>query len=136
MFWSIIFPFLINYLDSLTEMRYHLPIKYIFSFLLFSFLLSSFSLQTEELKDEEPKIKKETVLYLEDKVKGFIQYDGFIESYQDPKTSNLYFSLKEDQLGKEFIYFAHVKDGVVTARRNRGSYLDNGVFRFENTLKL
>ena len=43
----------------------------------------------------------------------------------------MYFKIKEDQLNKEIIYFAHVKDGVVTARRNRGSYLDNGILKFE-----
>jgi len=43
----------------------------------------------------------------------------------------LYFRIKESQLNKEIIYFAHVKDGVVTARKNRGSYLDNGVLKFE-----
>ena len=113
------------------DMRYQLSKKCIFSFLLFSSLLFSLFLQTEEQINEEPEIKKEEVLYLKDTVKGFISFEGFIESYQDPKTSNLYFSLKKDQLGKEFIYFAHVKDGVATGRRNRGSYLDNGIFKFE-----
>ena len=120
-------------------MRYHLSKKCMLGFLLFSSLLFSLFLQTEEQKNEEPEIKKEEILYLKDTVKGFISFEGFIESYQDPKTSNLYFSLKKDQLGKEFIYFAHVKDGVATGRRNRGSYLDNGIFKFEKhfeTLRL
>lgn len=120
-------------------MRYHLSKKCMLGFLLFSTLLFSLFLQAEEQKNEEPEIKKEEILYLKDTVKGFISFEGFIESYQDPKTSNLYFSLKKDQLGKEFIYFAHVKDGVATGRRNRGSYLDNGIFKFEKhfeTLRL
>ena len=69
--------------------------------------------------------------YIEDKVKDFESSEGFIQVYQDPETSSLYFKIREDQLNKEIIYFAHVKDGVVTARRNRVSYLDNGILKFE-----
>ena len=42
--------------------------------------------------------------------------------------------IKKDQLDEEFIYFSHVVNGVVAARRNKGSYLDNGVFRIEKDM--
>ena len=82
----------------------------------------------KEVADAQKEEKKE---YIKDKVEDFESSEGFIQVYQDPETSSLYFKIKEDQLNKEIIYFAHVKDGVVTARRNRGSYLDNGILKFE-----
>ena len=82
----------------------------------------------KEISDEQKEEEKE---YIKDKVEDFESSEGFIQIYQDPKSSSLYFRIKESQLNKEIIYFAHVKDGVVTARKNRGSYLDNGVLKFE-----
>jgi len=82
----------------------------------------------KEVADKQIEEEKD---YIEDKVEDFESSEGFIHVYQDPKSSSLYFKIKESQLGKEIIYFAHVKDGVVTARKNRGSYLDNGVLKFE-----
>ena len=82
----------------------------------------------KEISDEQKEEEKEYIKY---KVEDFESSEGFIQVYQDPKTSSLYFKIKESQLNKEIIYFAHVKDGVVTARKNRGSYLDNGVLKFE-----
>ena len=96
-----------------------------------SFLLFSISAYSEEPLEEVQEKKEEKKEYIKDIVKEFNQFEGYIKAYQDPKTSSLYFSLKKEQLNKEFIYFAHVRDGVVAARRSRGSYLDNGVFRFE-----
>ena len=90
----------------------------------------------KEVTDEQKEKEKE---YIEDKVEDFESSEGFIQIYQDPESSSMYFRIKESQLNKEIIYFAHVKDGVVTARKNRGSYLDNGVLKFEkhfNTIRL
>ena len=81
----------------------------------------------EEITEEEEKEKD----FIEDVVEDFASSKGFIHIYQDLESSSLYFKIKESQLDKEFIYFAHVRDGVVAARRNRGSYLDNGILKFE-----
>ena len=112
-------------------------LTYVISLLLI-LLFSEYSFSEEtkeeskkEVKEEQTKEEEEKEEYIEDKVKDFDSFEGFIQAYQDPETSFLYFSLEENQLSKEFIYFAHVRDGVVAARRNRGSYLDNGVFKFE-----
>mgnify|MGYP001320614141 FL=1 len=124
-----------------------MPKKHLIHFLLLLLMMTftqvSFSEASEnpeesnkEVADEQNEDEKE---YLQDKVKDFESSEGFIQIYQDPKTSSLYFKIKESQLNKEIIYFAHVKDGVVTARKNRGSYLDNGVLKFEkhfDTLRL
>ena len=82
-------------------------------------------------KEEEEEEEEEEKDFIKDIVEDFESSKGFIHVYQDPETSSLYFKIKESQLDKEFIYFAHVRDGVVAARRNRGSYLDNGVLKFE-----
>ena len=120
-----------------------LLIHFLLLLLMMTFTQVSFSEASEnpeesnkEVADEQNEDEKE---YLQDKVKDFESSEGFIQIYQDPKTSSLYFKIKESQLNKEIIYFAHVKDGVVTARKNRGSYLDNGVLKFEkhfDTLRL
>jgi hypothetical protein len=88
------------------------------------------------LEDKEVEEEKE---YIQDLVKDFSKFGGFFEAYQDTEASTIYMVVRKDQLNKEFIYFAHVIDGVVASRRNKGSYLDNGVFKIEkyfNTLRL
>ena len=109
-------------------------LTYVISLLLI-LLFSEYSLSDEikdenakEVKEEQTKEEKE---YIEDTVKDFTSSSGYIHLYQDPKTGSLYFKITQTQLNQELIYFAHVRDGVVAARKNRGSYLDNGVFKFE-----
>ena len=88
---------------------------------------------------DESKEKEEEKEYIKDITKEFSKYEGFFEAYQDTETSSIYLVVDEEQLNKEFIYFAHVVDGVVASRRNRGSYLDNGIFKIEkyfDTLRL
>jgi len=93
--------------------------------LLLTFAEISLSEESDKLEENEKEIsdeqKEEEKEYIKYKVEDFESSEGFIQVYQDPKTSSLYFKIKESQLNKEIIYFAHVKDGVVTARKNRGS---------------
>ena len=79
-------------------------------------------------EDKEVEQEKEDI---QDLVKDFSLFEGFFKAYQDPETSDIYLVIEEKQLSKEFIYFAHVVDGVVASRRNKGSYLDNGIFKIE-----
>ena len=111
--------------------------------LLLTFAQISLSEENDKLEESEKEVsdehKEEEKEYIKDKVEDFESSEGFIQVYQDPETSSLYFKIKESQLNKEIIYFAHVKDGVVAARKNRGSYLDNGILKFEkhfDTLRL
>ena len=110
-------------------------------FLWFSLLFNSFitPISAEENEQVEKKPEEEKKNFITDLTTGYSETDGFIKIYQDPKTSSLYLSVEENQLEQEFIYFAHVKNGVVAARRVRGSYLDNGVFKIKKhfeTLRL
>ena len=95
--------------------------------------------EEEGLTEDKEKNKKDKIENIENFTQEFLSKKGFFKVYQDPKTSALYLSIKEDQLNHEFIYFAHVIDGVVAARKPRGSYLDNGILRLEKhfeTLRL
>ena len=93
----------------------------------------------EEIIEAEVEEVEEVEEYIQDLIKDFSRFEGFFEAYQDPETSDIYLVIEEEQLNKEFIYFAHVIDGVVASRRNKGSYLDNGIFKIEkyfDTLRL
>ena len=94
-------------------------------------LLSPYLYAEEESSDKE----KEEEIYIEEMVEEFEELKGFFVSFRDPKTNDIYLKIKKDQLDEEFIYFSHVVNGVVAARRNKGSYLDNGVFRIEKDIE-
>ena len=95
-------------------------------------LLNPFLLSEEESSDPE---KEEEEVYIEEIVEEFEELEGFFVSFRDPKTNDIYLKIRKDQLDKEFIYFSHVTNGVVAARRNKGSYLDNGVFKIEKDIE-
>ncbi|MGI9141307.1 MAG: zinc-dependent metalloprotease [Gemmatimonadaceae bacterium] len=54
--------------------------------------------------------------------------DGLFSLYQDTANGSLHMVVKKDQLGKEFIYFMHVVDGVTSAGYFRGAFANNDVF--------
>ncbi len=101
--------------------------------LLVLFLLTPYLYAEEESSDEEKEEEKE--IYIEEMVEEFEELKGFFVSFRDPKTNDIYLKIKKDQLDEEFIYFSHVVNGVVAARRNKGSYLDNGVFKIEKDIE-
>ncbi len=110
--------------ENRLNLRRCLPLLFLFLFFI------PFGLFSED-KEDKKSSEEEKIEEIQKIVKDFNEIDGFIKMYQNPKNSVLYFNIEENFLGKEFIYFAHVSDGVVAARRNRGSYLDNAVFKFE-----
>ena len=97
--------------------------------LILSLLLNPYLFAEEESLDAEKEEEKE--IYIEEMVEEFEELNGFFDSFRDPKTNDIYLKIKKDQLDKEFIFFSHVINGVVAARKNKGSYLDNGVFKIE-----
>jgi hypothetical protein len=54
--------------------------------------------------------------------------DGLFSLYQDTANGSLHMVIKKDQLGKEYIYFMHVVDGVTSAGSFRGAFANNNVF--------
>ena len=47
------------------------------------------------------------------------KYSGLFNIYQDTTTGKTYLEITEDKIGKEYIYFAYVLDGVVDANMRR-----------------
>ena len=92
--------------------------------LVFITLLST-PIFTEKNTEEEEK---------GDSFEGFIEdliyYPGLFDSYRNDNNGKVYLLLKKNQLDREFIYFAHILDGIVQAGTWRGSYLDNGIIKF------
>lgn len=62
-------------------------------------------------------------------------YEGLFRVHADRETGAMFLYVRKDQLRREFLYFSHVSDGVVSAGRNRGQFNSQEVFaiykRFE-----
>jgi hypothetical protein len=79
---------------------------------------------------EEDKKKEEKDDGLQAFLKDLEHFPGLIDVYRNNDDGKVYFLIKEDQLEKEFIYFAHILNGIVEAGTWRGNYLDNGIIKF------
>ena len=112
----------------------------VFLSLLFSFALiadeSDGDLNKEETKEEPQKDDRELISEF---VEEFITYEGLLKSYQDSENGNTYLELSDEDMSKEFIYFAHIINGTVEAGLFKGSHIDQAVIKFEkqfNSLNL
>lgn len=75
-------------------------------------------------KDSKPQFK--TIKEVTEKCK---KYNGLFNIYQDTTTGKTYLEITEDKIGKEYVYFAYVLDGILDAGYARGGYKDNSVFK-------
>ena len=82
-------------------------------------------------KDNDDNDKKEDGFdaFLED----LIYFPGLFDVYQNDKDGKVYLLIKKEQLNNEYIYFAHILDGIVQAGTWRGNYLDNGIIKFNKS---
>tara|TARA_B100001758_G_scaffold15281_1_gene10963 strand:- start:5692 stop:8184 length:2493 start_codon:yes stop_codon:yes gene_type:complete len=103
------------------------------SSVLMTFLVLNPYLYAED-ESSNPEKEEENKVYIEEMVKEYEELEGFFVSFRDPETNEIYLKINKNQLNKEFIYFSHVINGVVAARRNKGSYLDNGIFKIQKDL--
>ena len=83
--------------------------------------------QTEAVKKPE-KPKKKTIA---DLVKSSKKIEGLFTIYQDTVNGSIQMVISEDQIGKEFIHFNQVADGVTDAGAFRGAYRGSKVFKIE-----
>lgn len=81
-------------------------------------------------KDDDKKKKKNQKL-IEDLVEDHVYLDGLFKIYRDPKSGSLNMEIREDQIGKEFIYFSHINNGVVEGGHFRGQFRAQKVFKIE-----
>lgn len=105
-------------------------------------LMSLFIFQTEtqaqlfkRKKKDEKKTEEKAGSELEKKydeiIKKAVADSGLFAIYRDTTDGGSHFEIKEEQLGKEFIYFSFVADGVLDAGFFRGSYRGSKILRFE-----
>lgn len=90
--------------------------------------------EESEEKDEETddkKEKKKNGRSISDIVEEHDYLDGLFKLYRDPKTGAINMEVRADQLGKEFIYYAHITDGVVEGGHFRGQFRSQKVFVIE-----
>lgn len=81
------------------------------------------TVKATEKKDEKKKI--------DDLVKGHKKHEGLFAFYQDTTSGELKMLVSKDQIGKEFLYFSQVADGVTEASSFRGAYGENKIFKIE-----
>lgn len=79
----------------------------------------------EEEEEEEITIASET--------EDFENYEGLFDLYHDPETGNTKMVVREDQLDREFIYFAQTRNGVLDAWQFKGSYKGSSVFTIQKS---
>lgn len=106
--------------------------RYIIPYVLGMMLLISGCASTKSATNDTPPAPPPTSAEkFQRAVASSIAYEGLFTVYQDTTDGKTHIAVREDQLGQEFIYFAHIQDGVVAASRFRGQYLGNKVFTIE-----
>jgi hypothetical protein len=85
--------------------------------------------ETETVIEEDNDSEEE--IYIEELVEDYDEIPGFFLTYRDPETNQIFLKISDDQLKKEFIYFAHSLNGVAASGKVKGSYIDEGVFKIE-----
>jgi hypothetical protein len=80
---------------------------------------------------EKPDPKKDKEKKISDLIKSSKEIDGLFKMYQDTVNGSLQMVITEDQIGKEYIYFNQVGNGVLDARRFRGAYGGSKVFKIK-----
>ena len=91
-------------------------------------ILSPVSFAEEESKDAPEEEKEKSIAELTENAERF---DGLFTLFRDSKTGETHMLLKPEQLGKEYIYFIHVQNGVVDAGTFRGAYGPSFIFTVE-----
>ena len=110
--------------------------KYIILFLILSF--SSLAVfpqkkSSKKLKSstESPKKDKDAIKKISEVTKRSKKIEGLFDLYQDTINGSMKMVIREDQIGKEYIYFSQIADGVLDAGSYRGSYRGSKVFKIE-----
>lgn len=85
-----------------------------------------------EKKEIEKKKKKRLISAL---VKGYDPIEGLFKLYRNAENGSLQMEVQADQIGKEFIYYAHITDSVVEGGHFRGQFRSQKVFKIEKRFK-
>ena len=82
-------------------------------------------------KVESPKKDKDAIKKISEVTKKSKKIEGLFDLYQDTVNGSIKMVIKQDQIGKEYIYFSQIADGVLDAGSYRGSYRGSKVFKIE-----
>ena len=119
--------------------------KFTFIILNLLFFINNLSaVETEKGKPKEP-LKKDTVAVIPpapkkedtpfktiaETTKKCKKIDGLFPIYQDTITGKTFVEINEQKLGKEFIYFKQILDGVPNTGFFRGAYRDNKIIKIQ-----
>lgn len=113
--------------------------KSILSLLVLGILLAPINADAQKKDKKKKKDDKEVVQQpkkdakksIDDLTKSSKKLEGLFTIYQDTVNGSTQIVVSEDQIGKEFIYFSQVADGVTDVGRNRGSYRGSKVFKIK-----
>ncbi len=88
--------------------------------------------QKKKKKDKDaPKEEKTDIKSIKDATKNCAKFDGLFPIYQDTTDGSIKMIINADQIGKEFIYFNQVDNGIVEVGGFRGNYRGSKVFKIE-----
>ena len=105
--------------------------------ILLAIFFSSLSMIAQEEKDENKGEKKEKEKKsISDLTESSNKIEGLFTIYQDSISGDLKMIVSKNQLGKEFIHFSQIADGVTDAGRFRGSYNDGTIFYIKKHFKI
>ncbi|WP_229719662.1 zinc-dependent metalloprotease [Winogradskyella haliclonae] len=82
--------------------------------------------KTEAAPPKPPKKKEKSIKEL---TKSSKKIEGLFTIYEDTITGALHMIVKDDQIGKDYIYFSQVSNGSTDAGLYRGAYGGSKVFR-------
>ena len=110
--------------------------KYIILFLILAFSsLAVFPQKKSSKKSksstESPKKDKDAIKKISEVTKRSKKIEGLFDLYQDTINGSMKMVIREDQIGKEYIYFSQIADGILDAGSYRGSYNGSKVFKIE-----
>ena len=80
----------------------------------------SFAEEATKTADEENELEETNEVFLEELVEDYEEIPGFFITFRDPETNQIYLKVDKDQLKKEFIYFAHTLNSVVSTGKVKG----------------
>lgn len=92
------------------------------------FSLPLFANTEDDKKPDENEEEEKKIITIADETKSASKIDGLFMLYQDTTKGNLMMVLRDDQIDKEYIHFAHSLNGVVDVGHFKGAYRGSKIF--------
>ena len=112
-------------------MKKHIILFLILSFSSLAVFPQKKSSKKSKSSTESPKKDKDAIKKISEVTKRSKKIEGLFDLYQDTINGSMKMVIREDQIGKEYIYFSQIADGILDAGSYRGSYRGSKVFKIE-----